>query len=406
LIQSLDFWNFRNYPAFHLEVTGRIVIIVGDNAVGKTNIIEGIQLLSMLCSFRNPRWEEVVCRKAPAFGPLISTTPPQQTRIALSFEQEGRGLEHEMRIEANRRHYLVNGKVKATGDLYGLLPAVIFTPDDLALVKGPAEARRTLLDTLGSQLSRTYAAIRHDYTKVVKQKNQLLKNDYLDPAVLASWNQNLASLGALLFVHRTRLYRRFAEKAAAAYARISPNERLTMAYQPSFGQVAPHSEPTKEEVETLIWDALLQRKEEEVRRAKSLVGPHRDEVQFLLDGNDARTYGSQGQQRTIALACKVTEVELLREIGGSEPVLLLDDVMSELDEQRRAALLAIIDETAQTFITTTNLGYFSEELIARAQVVQLPSAPPSSQLANKEVDKGNVPCQLPPQEGGGADYVL
>jgi DNA replication and repair protein RecF len=341
------------------------VIIKGDNALGKTNIIEGIQLLTMLSSFRNPNWEEVILKGE------------SNSHLGIYFSLDSRELEISLEITDNKRVYSLNNKRKQGSTIQGLLPAVLFTPDDLNIIKGPMEARRNNIDGLGTQLSRTYSTIKQDYQKVVRQRNMLLRERVDDKLIKESWDQSLAQLGALLFIHRVKLYKRLIDHTQEVYSRLSTQERLTTTYIPSFKGRAweDHQEDldklNKEDVETLITTRIKEVATEELARGKSLIGPHRDEIRFFIDGSDARVFGSQGQQRTIALALKIAEVEVIRQITQSEPVLLLDDVMSELDEKRRAALLDTIKPDSYTFITTTNLGYFNEKILEKAQVLTL-----------------------------------
>ena len=365
-IKKIEFFNFRNYSKFSLETPKNLMIIVGDNAVGKTNIIEGIQLLTMMDSFRNPSWNEVIIKGE------------KESRLIIDFNQESRNLTTELVINEGKRTYYLNGKNKRINELQGLIPSVLFTPDDLYIIKSSSEARRNILDTLGSQLSKTYAAIKQDYQKILKQKNSLLKEKLGSPQTIEAWNQSLIKLGALLFIHRIKLYKRLITQTQEIYANFSDQEKMTAAYIPSFEEYinSPLSEEellslSKEETEELFYQALACVQEEEIIRMKSLIGPHRDDIQFFINGNNARSYGSQGQQRTIALSLKIAEVEIIRQLHECEPVLLLDDVMSELDEQRRKALLQVIKEETKTFITTTNLGYFDKQILKKAQVFHL-----------------------------------
>jgi DNA replication and repair protein RecF len=368
----------------------------------------------MLDSFRHPEWEDVVLH-----GQETSV-------ISLECIQNERDITLEMRIIDKKREYNLNGKKKKAFELYGLLPTVLFSPDDLQLIKGSSGARRELLDTLGSQLSRTYAELKRDYQKTLRQKNQLLKEHQQEilrePAILHSWNHNLVKIGSSLLQHRVSLFEKLLNKTTQIFKQLSAAEDLSACYRPSLlsylnsnkeeespvflkgGEdglppkedefegnpifdrdlttnshkvnVQNKSYPSqipleKREVERLFFEALTLVQEEEIRRGVSLVGPHRDKIDFYINGRDIREFGSQGQQRTLVLAIKMAELEILREIHDNEPILLLDDVMSELDETRRNALLTMIDKKTQTFITTTNLGYFNRALLDKAQVVHL-----------------------------------
>lgn len=374
ILKGLKIKNFRNHHTFDFNDPGRLILIVGRNASGKTNIIEALQLVSMIKSFRNPSWESVV-----GFGGDI-------TSVEAFYLQNERTIEIRMEIQNGRRSYFLNGKKKYIGDINGLVPGVIFIPDDLNLIKGPAEGRRDLIDDIGRQLSQNYSLIVGDYKKTVKQRNMLLKNhkerrgvsfngEYKH--VLSSWDDNLIKLGALLFIHRMKLYGKYMEKVSFFYAQLVENETLTSEYVPSFEKFFSTSvyenifELKKEDVEELLYAALEAFSSEELIRGKTLVGPHRDEIYFFINGMNARQYASQGQQRSIALALKLAQLSLIRELSGNQPLLLLDDVLSELDENRRAELIKVIDGQVQTIITATDLSGFSEDVLVNAQIIEL-----------------------------------
>ncbi|MDR2492016.1 MAG: DNA replication and repair protein RecF [Coriobacteriales bacterium] len=380
-IQRIVFDNFRNYPSLVLDGLGQLVVIVGDNAIGKTNIIEGIQLVSMIESFRRPSWPDVICHGA------------NRAQVTLDYCFEGVVNSLSLVITDNSRSYRLNDKDRRPKDLLGHLPAVLFTPNDLTVVKGPAERRRELVDRLGCQISRSFFDIKHEYQQVVKQKNALLRDDNTNSEVLASWNNNLVRLGAALTAHRSSLFDRLLEAARDVYATIAPHETLEARYVPSWELLDPgglmgldKSEAgvakqdsdlrlrRRETVEEDLDAALRRHQAREEASRRSLIGPHRDELAFSLNNRDVRRFSSQGQQRSITLALKAAEVRVLRAVTRREPLLLLDDVMSELDEARRRLFIEHLDAATQVFVTTTDLGYFDESLVSRAQVVHLPIA--------------------------------
>jgi len=254
----------------------------------------------------------------------------------------------------------------------GLLPSVVFTPDDLDMVKGPSERRRSSIDDLGEQISATYGSLRRDYAKVVKQRNALLRDGGRE-AHSAVWEERLVALGSSLLAHRERLLARVMACAAEAYAGMADGEPLTWVYADRSG-LPEGREPgglTQQQAAAAMREALEQRRAEESRRLVTLVGPHRDDIVFFVGGREARVFASQGQQRTVALAWKLAEVQIVHEVLRRRPVLLLDDVMSELDAERRSALSSLVTADTQTFVTTTNLGYFSPELLEGATIVEL-----------------------------------
>lgn len=359
VVTRLELRDFRSYPLFEIEPDPRLTVLVGENAVGKTNAIEAIQLVTAGDSFRRPQWAELV-----RWG-------SDDCRVSLHAEGDGRVLETELSISSDgRRTYRVNGKVRRRiAEVAGIIPCVVFTPDDLRMVKDSADKRRSAIDGVGDQLSPAYLTARMEYERVVRQRNALLKMASPDEGVLSALTHRLTALGSAFSGHRRRLFSRVADKMSDVYDTLSPGEELVATYVPSWERAGQVESGTPSE---LMIRELEKRAVEERARGLTLVGPHRDEAVFTINGRDARAYGSQGQTRTIALAWKLAEVAVISEIAGQPPVLLLDDVMSELDERRRHALASFVGEAAQTFVTTTNLGYFEEEMVQRAQVIRIP----------------------------------
>lgn len=359
-ITRLSLQAFRNYKELSLEPGKGLTVFVGPNATGKTNLVEAIDLLSTGRSFRNPKWPELV-----RWG-------DQAAQLEMSLENEY-GT-HNVRLVIDRsgsRSWSRDGiKKYRVSDVVGLLPSVVFTPDDLSLAKGPAERRRTAIDDLGEQLSKTYGSIRRDYARVVRQRNLLLRDVSADSTALCVWNEQFVRLGASLYTHRRRLLTHMAIEAARVYADIAADERLELRYEDKIGgSIVLGEDETHEQAMQLMNDALIAREADETRRQTTLVGPHRDDVVFLINGKDARAFASQGQQRSVALAWKWAEVKAIENIARQRPVLLLDDVMSELDAARREALTTLVVGRVQTFITTTDVSHFDHELLASAYVM-------------------------------------
>jgi DNA replication and repair protein RecF len=353
----LELLDFRSYRNFSFEPDPRLTILVGPNAAGKTNVIEAIQLLTAAESFRRPSWNEVVRWGA------------DEARAELQAAGDGRVLDIAMRAtSAGKRSYQVNGKIRRRlSEVAGVLPSVIFTPDDLRMVKDSSDKRREAIDGVGDQLSPAYRSARLEYERILKHRNRLLREGEVSEDMLDLWTTRLIEAGAAFTGHRVRLFERIASRMSEVYSTLSQGESLSAVYRPSWGEGPTQGEEARQAMNR----AVRLKAAAERSRGTSLVGPHRDEVVFLVGEKDARSYASQGQQRTIALSWKLAEVGVITEIGGQPPVLLLDDVMSELDSQRRHELARFVGKAAQTFVTTTNLGYFEEALVQRARVVEL-----------------------------------
>jgi DNA replication and repair protein RecF len=359
-ITRIELRDFRNYTSWRLETQHPLTILIGPNAAGKTNVLEAIESVSTGRSFRNPSWGDVV--RWGADEAVVSTTA----------EGDRSPVHSELTVSADgQRSWRVDGQVRRrVHDATRFVPVVVFTPEDLMLVRGPAERRRSGVDGLGDQLSATYATLRREYARVLRQKNALLKSESPD-ATLGPWNEQIIRLGARLHVHRRRLVRRLTAAAVPVYEGLACGETLKVEMrataQPHEGHQGGDEEITV--VECGLREEIGRRAGDERARGVSLVGPHRDDVIFTIGEHDARSFASQGQQRTLALAWKWAEVTVVREVLGTEPVLLLDDVMSELDASRREALADLVSKDIQTFITTTTTSYFDDSLLDRAKIV-------------------------------------
>ncbi len=369
LARSLKVSDYRSFPSYSLDLDGQVTVLVGPNAVGKTNLVEALQLLTAGASFRRPAPADLVRAGA------------ERARMALRLEGEGRVVDIACEVVDGKRTFSRNGKRCPAAGVRGVVPSVLFCPDDLDMVKRSAGVRRAALDDFGVQLSEGYADLVATYGRVVEQRNSLLKEGWCTRGLLEAWDDALVSAGASLTVHRLALTERLAERIEDAYARIAPGEPARVRYLSSAAGDAPLArvegesrDGLLERVRTLYRAELAERADEELRRRMTLVGPHRDEVSLEISGRSARSFASQGQQRSLVLAWKIAEVEVTRSILGRPPLLLLDDVMSELDARRRRAFLDVVEGEVQTVITTTNPGYFDEAFLADAKVVELHGA--------------------------------
>ena len=371
-ITNINFKNFRSYEEFSLSDLENLTVIVGQNAVGKTNIIEGIGLLTSLTSFRSATSAELL-KNGTDFG-----------RIFIDVTDGNRQLRIELLIEKGKRSYKLNGKPKRITDLKGLITSVTFTPDDLELVKGSHGKRRRSIDILGSQLNKNYYQIAKDFEKVIRHKNKLLKDD-ASKELIDSINELLIKVGAQLVAYRSTFFQRLLERMGPLYSKITrSSEELTGSYTPSWilendqqnkvldSQTPKKIEITKEEAIFQLSDSLKRLQSREISRNRTLIGPHRDHIDLFINGMNSLIFASQGQQRSIVLAWKLAEAQTIEDMTGQLPILLLDDVMSELDEVRRQSLVNFLSDEIQTFITTANINYFDEEILSRANVIKIP----------------------------------
>jgi DNA replication and repair protein RecF len=352
--------NYRNYASLDLEPDPGLNVFLGANGQGKTNLLESVALLALSSSPRARREMELI-------GPVVP-----EARVQARVESLGRFREIRFGIMAQgdptptgtwpwvarsaRKRIEIDGQPRRALDLPGLFRVSLFWPDDLNLAKGGPEHRRRLLNQMLVQVEPGYAAALARFTRVVEQRNSLLKQITLGQqpvTALDVWDQQMSSLGQVLVAARRDAVAALQVEASATHATISGRERLELAY------LGP-----PEDLPAAIEGARA----EDLRRGSSSVGPHRDDVAITIDGRDARSFASQGQQRTAVVSLKLGEASVVAHRTGEPPVLLLDDVLSELDPARRAALLGRLTAAGQVIITSVEADPFPKEVIGRSLV--------------------------------------
>ena len=322
IVERLELVDFRNYERATFELTSGVTAVLGDNGQGKTNLAEAVAYLATLASFRGAPDEALVRRGADAAVVRAWVDAAgRESLVEASIAAAGRN-----RVQVNRQ------PLRRARDLLGVVRATVFSPDDLVLVKGAPADRRRFLDDVLVALAVKYDALRLDLDRVVRQRNTLLKqvNGRLDAdaaVTLDVWDARYADLGERLGHARAVLVERTAPMVAEAYAQLAGvSDDVALVYEPAWRRSG-------------LGTALAEARADDVRRGVSTVGPHRDELGLVLAGMPARTHASQGEQRTLALALRLAAHRLVAERTGSTPVLVLDDVLSELDPGRATALL-------------------------------------------------------------------
>jgi DNA replication and repair protein RecF len=371
-VTRLELYDFRNYPTLRLEPSPGLNLIVGPNAQGKTNLLESLYVLATTKSARASRDTDLV-----RFG-------AQACRIVADVERETSGeVTVEMAIAAagatgtgERKLVKVNhGRQARVTDLIGNLNAVLFSSTDLDIVRGEPEERRRFMNYEIAQVSPRYVLALGAYRRVLDQRNRLLKDvrwGHAGTESLDAWTVQLIEHGAKLIERRRAYLEKLSAHAAEMHRALTDGiETLTLEYIPSFP--LPPEVVTAEEVAEAFRGALAAVRRDEIHRGSTLLGPQRDDILFRVGADeanavDARTFGSQGQQRTVALSLRLAERRLIEEMVGEPPVVLLDDVLSDLDERRRGQIFALALSGGQTFLTTTDLSAIPEEAVARAQV--------------------------------------
>lgn len=338
IIKRLELADYRNYETLDLEFDQGTNILYGDNAQGKTNILEAIYLAATTKSHKGSKDKEII-----GFG-------KEEAHIRTYLEKEGVCTRVDMHLrKAGSKGIAIDGqKIKKAAELLGLCNVVFFSPEDLSIIKnGPAERRR-FVDMELCQLDSFYLYNLNHYNKIVNQRNKLLKDMYMNPELkdtLAIWDSQLVSFGSKIIERRKLFVDQLNEIIYEIHKKLSGGkEELIISYEPDIAI---------EEFEK----SLRYNQDRDIRMKQTSMGPHRDDFAFLNKDVDIRKYGSQGQQRTAALSLKLSEIELVKKIAKDTPILLLDDVLSELDSNRQNYLLNSIGDI-QTIITCTGLEEF------------------------------------------------
>jgi DNA replication and repair protein RecF len=331
--------DFRNYTRLEVDFAPGFHLLLGDNAQGKTNILEAIYLLATLRSFRGVGSAQMVRHGQKGYFVGANVVGQGEHDIKIYWSSRERSLSLDAR------------PVRKLTDYLGVLRTVVFCTEDLHLVKGVARARRRFLDLLLSQTYPAYLPLLQRYTQALRSRNALLKQPVLNSATLDSFSRELVAAGNEIMRLRRELVPRVSPLACLAYRRIANDaEELRLEYQPS--------------VKTDFAVELAQSRRREAAYHSTLIGPHRDDLELLLNGRSAAQFGSEGQKRTLAIACKLAQAEYLSDIHGSPPVLLIDDIMGELDEKRRSGFLPLLERAhqlrGQVFMTATEENWPQE----------------------------------------------
>ena len=351
-VTKLKLRDFRNYQNLEIDFDPGVNLIVGDNAQGKTNLREGLVYLGSGKSFRTQRGAELV-----RFGADFADIEAEV------YSQERNQTLRSVIFAASRpRQLFRNGvKKKSAGDLAGVLPTVLFCPEDLMVLKSGASARRRLGDMALCQLRPNYDAALAEYGKILEQKSHILKDRFDDPRlldILPEYNARLCRVGAMLISYRARFYESLGREAAVFHGQFSGGaEDFRLEYK-TVSTVDDPFAPISQ-IEEQLHRHLSSHYRAELETANCLTGPHKDDFTVSLSGIDLKAYGSQGQTRTAAISLKLAQRELMKRESGEEPVLLLDDVLSELDPGRQDFVLNQI-VSGQVFITCCEPGRFTK----------------------------------------------
>ncbi len=351
ILETLSLQGFRNYAQADFEFDPGVNLIVGDNAQGKTNLLEAIAYLGSGKSFRAQKTGEMVGFGAE-FGEISGTVFSQERRQSLRFV---------LFPGARPRQIWRNGvKKKSAGDIAGVLPTVLFCPEDLMILKSGAAQRRRFGDNALCQLRPNYDAALTEYNRILEQKGRILKDHFENPRlldILPEYNARLCQVGALLISYRARFYDSLGKAAAVYHNQFSGGAEAFRLEYKTVSTVPDVFAPVPVLTENLLAHSRAHYRAE-LESGQCLTGPHRDDFTVTLSGVDLKAYGSQGQTRTSAISLKLAQRELMAREWGEEPVLLLDDVLSELDPGRQDFVLNQI-VSGQVFITCCEPGRFT-----------------------------------------------
>lgn len=367
-IKKLGIKNFRNYSEVEAEFNSKKILFIGKNAQGKTNLLESIYYLSTLDSLRAKtdseliKWGEEFC----------------------NIKAEIKKFDIDVDLEVNinppsRKKLKVNGLTKSkSSEFISSISTVCFTTNDLLLLRGTPDDRRKWLDLAISQIFPAYVERLSKYNKIKTQKNNYLKdlkgNINADTSLLDVWNEQLAITGSNIIFIRINFLHELQKIAQIKHNQISNNENLSMLYNSTIiGDITACKkfEYSNEYILENFKQKLEEKKLEEIIRAQSIVGPHRDDVSYFINNIEAKKFASQGQQRTIVLSLKLAELELIKEKINTNAILLLDDVLAELDDLRQNFLLEAIGNETQTIITSVDTLHFKEEYLKDVEIFEI-----------------------------------
>ena len=346
-LTSLHLTTFRNHAATKHAFEQSLTIFVGSNAAGKTSLLEAIRCLSLAKSFRASSDRDLIHHEATFCRVEAAFERNQESRLLTYFTEQS-----PVSTSATRKRVTIDGVKRPMKQLLGTLPTVLFTPEDLALISDSPSTRRTYLDTLLCQLSPEYYAALVSLKHVLKQRNSLLaqiRDGEASIEQLDVWDAPFAMHAKVILDARRSLIETFNAQLTDTYRKISNQTEATLQLDPSFTL----------DCDDITCD-LVTHQDADIRAGRSLRGPHRDDIRFILNDYPLSSFGSRGEQRSAILALKMAELDILEEQFGERPILLLDDIFSELDQDRQNALLSLV-RRQQTFVTTTDLAHLHPE---------------------------------------------
>lgn len=354
-ISELKIANFRNYDFLKLKLKKKINILIGNNGQGKTNLLESIYVLGITKSHRSFIDNNLIkknTKKSIIKGTLINENI--KTNLEIEIENKKKILK------------IDNNIIKKNSDYISRMNIIIFYPEDLELIKGSPITRRRFLNLELSQLNSNYFLILNNYNKLLKMRNDYLKNNYIDINYLNILTDYLIEKAVIIFRMRKKIIDKLNQNIEKIYFDITNLEKFNIKYKTCIDL-----DCNSEEIKKRLKEKFNEVYEQEIKFKSTLVGPHRDDFEFYIDNLNLKNYGSQGQQRLAIIALKLGEIEIFKKYKESNPILLLDDVFSELDENKKNNLLKYISKNIQVIITTTDLNNISDEIVKKAKIIKI-----------------------------------
>jgi len=360
VLTELNLINFRNYKSLNIKFSDNINIIYGNNAQGKTNILEGIYFLGVTKSHRSFIDEELILKGE------------KQSKILGKIKKNKFNSSFEITINNGKKKYKIdNNEIKKTSDYISNINIIIFYPEDLEIIKGSPGIRRKFLNLELSQLYNNYYRVLNDYNKLLKIRNEYLKklqkNLIIDQNYFEIITEYLIEKAIFIYRARNKFINKINEYSNDIFKEIMNLRNFKINYKTNF----EFKEFNEIEIRELLKSKYETEKNNEIRLGNTLYGPHRDDFEFTLDNNDLKSFGSQGQQRIAVLAIKLAEIEIFKNYSKTTPILLLDDVFSELDDQKKNNLLKYINSDIQTIITTTDLENIDKKIIDVSKIFKI-----------------------------------
>ncbi|MBP3765802.1 MAG: DNA replication/repair protein RecF [Bacilli bacterium] len=358
-LKNIKIQNFRNYDNLSLEFEKGLNIIYGNNGQGKTNLLESLYVLGMTKSHRSYIDNKLIKDGKNSFkinGNLLINHI--KSKLELSYDGKVKLLK------------IDNNDIKRVSDYVSLMNVIIFYPDDLNLIKGSPFERRRFLNSEVSQLSGEYLNVLNDYNKLLKMRNDYLKNKQIDNNYLNILTDYLIDKAVIIYKMRYKFVEKLNKCINDIYKDLSNIEGFNIVYKTSF----LINDFNKEALKTELKHQFEKNKIKELKNKITLIGPHRDDLEFLIKNDNIKNFGSQGQQRMAILALKLAEIEIINQYKGSYPILLLDDVFSELDRKKRGNLLKYLENDIQTIITTTDLTNISKKIRDKSKLINIENA--------------------------------